>query len=108
MLLEALTQDDLEGLQRIEMEELSPKVILVAYEKLFGGGRGVQTFGRSGLRYVDLAGGAVLIEQNQKKQSRWAEMAREGHQVAWVMREGKYLARVIDGEVLMLGQGMQN
>ena len=83
-------------------DELTAGRILVAYEKLFGGGRGVQKFARSGLRYVRLARGAVLIEQNPKKKSEWAELARSGRRVAWVMRDGEYLARVVDGEVVML------
>ena len=85
-----------------EAEELSAGVILVAFEKLFGGGRGVKRFARSGLRYVDLAGGAVLVEQNPKKRSEWAELAQHDHRVAWVLRDGSYLARVVDGEVTML------
>jgi hypothetical protein len=85
-----------------ESEELEAGVILVAFEKLFGGGRGVRKFARSGLRYVSLPAGAVLIEQNSKKQSEWAELARAGHRVAWVLRDGEYLARVVDGEVVML------
>lgn len=83
-------------------DELTAGRILVAYEKLFGGGRGVQKFARSGLRYVRLAGGAVLVEQNPKKKSEWAELASQGRRIAWVMREGEYLARVVDGEVSML------
>jgi hypothetical protein len=82
--------------------DLTPGRILVAFEKLFGGGRGVQKFARSGLRYVRLAGGAVLVEQNPKKKSEWAQLAQAGRRVAWVMREGEYLARVVDGEVIML------
>ena len=82
--------------------DLTPGHILVAFEKLFGGGRGVQKFPRSGLRYVRLAGGASLVEQNPKKKSEWGELARVGRRVAWVMREGQYLARVVDGEVVML------
>ncbi len=82
--------------------ELSAGVIQVAFEKLFGGGRGVQKFARSGLRYVKLAGGASLIEQNPKKKSEWAELAASGHRVAWVLRDGEYLARVVDGEVVSL------
>jgi len=81
---------------------LKPEAILAAFKKLFGGKRSVGRFARSGLRYVNLDGGAVLVEQNPHKPSRWAELAREGHQVAWAMRDGKYLARVIDGEVAML------
>ena len=83
-------------------EELSAGVIKVAFEKLFGGGRGVKKYARSGLRYVELAGGAVLVEQNPKKKSEWAELAESGHRVAWVLRDGEYLARVVDGEVSML------
>lgn len=85
-----------------DSDELNAGVILVAFEKLFGGGRGVRTFSRSGLRYVQLAGGAILVEQNPKKKSEWAELANGGHRVAWVMRDGEYLARVVDGEVVML------
>jgi ribosomal protein L24E len=83
-------------------DELGAGVILVAFEKLFGGGRGVQRFARSGLRYVKLADGAVLVEQNPKKRSEWAHLAREGRRIAWVLRDGEYLARVVDGEVVML------
>jgi len=83
-------------------DELTPGRILVAYEKLFGGGRGVRKFARSGLRYVELPDDAVLVEQNPKKASEWAKLARRGHRIAWVMRNGAYLARVVDGEVTML------
>jgi hypothetical protein len=82
--------------------KLSAGTILVAYEKLFGGGRGVKRFPRSGVRYVDLPDGAILVEQNPKKTSKWAKLAREGHRVAWVMRDGQYLARVVDGDVVEL------
>jgi len=82
---------------------LSAGRILVAYEKLFGGGRGVKRYARSGLRYVDLGGGAVLVEQNPRKQSEWAALARQGHRLAWALGDGEYLARVVDGEVVMLG-----
>jgi hypothetical protein len=81
---------------------LSAGAILVAFEKLFGGGRGVAKFARSGLRYVKLEDGAILVEQNPKKKSEWAELANQGHRIAWVMRDGEYLARVIDGEVVKL------
>jgi hypothetical protein len=77
-------------------------VILVAFEKLFGGGRGVRRFPRSNLRHVELPHDAILIEQNPKKSSEWAQLARGGRRVAWVMRDGHYLARVVDGEVTFL------
>lgn len=85
-----------------EGKQINAGIIQVAFEKLFGGGRGVETFARSGLRYVELSGGAILVEQNPRKKSKWAQMATSGHKVAWALRDGKYLARVIDGEVLML------
>lgn len=88
--------------EQAQADELSAGVIQVAAEKLFGGGRGVKKFARSGLRYVELVSGAMLIEQNPKKKSEWAELARSGHRIAWVMRDGEYLARVVDGEVQML------
>ena len=83
-------------------DESSAGVILVAFEKLFGGGRGVQRFARSGLRYVKLEGDAILVEQNPQKRSEWAELAQRGQRIAWVMRDGEYVARVVDGEVTML------
>ena len=83
-------------------DNLSAGLILIAFEKLFGGGRGVRKFSRSGLRYTNLPEGAILVEQNPKKKSEWAELASKGHRVAWVMRDGEYLARVVDGEVSML------
>jgi hypothetical protein len=83
-------------------DELSAGRLLVAFEKLFAGGRGVKKFARSGLRYVNLKDGAVLVEQNPKKRSEWAKLAQDGHRVAWVMRDGEYLARIVDGEVVML------
>ena len=77
-------------------------VILVAFEKLFAGGRGVRRFRQSGLRHVELTDGCVLVEQNPQKSSEWAGLARSGRRVAWVMRDGRYLARVVDGEVTFL------
>ena len=77
-------------------------VILVAFEKLFAGGRGVRRFRHSGLRHVELPHDCVLIEQNPKKSSEWADLARSGSRVAWVMRDGRYLARVVDGEVTFM------
>jgi hypothetical protein len=88
--------------QSDEGGHLTAGVILVAFEKLFGGGRGVRRFARSGLRYVELPEGATLIEQNPKKSSEWAALAQGGHRIAWAMRDGAYLARVVDGELTFL------
>jgi hypothetical protein len=78
------------------------RVVLVAFEKLFAGGRGVRRTSRTRLRFVELEGGAVLMEQNPSKRSEWGELARAGRRVAWVMRDGRYLARVVDGEFVAL------
>lgn len=84
-------------------EALTTGHILVAVEKLFGGGRGVSRFAESGVRYVKLdKRGTILVEQNPNKRSEWARLARGGHRVAWAMRDGRYLARIVDGEVMML------
>lgn len=91
-----------ENESELESETLDAGHIVVAFEKLFGGGRGVRRFARSNLRYVKLSGDTVLVEQNPNKSSEWSGLAREGHRVAWVLREGEYLARVVDGEVVML------
>lgn len=91
-----MTKPDAEATD--EGDAPAPGRVLVAFEKLFGGGRGVRRFARSGLRYVELEGGAVLVEQNPDKRSSWAKMARAGRRVAWVLRDGEYLARVVDGE----------
>ena len=87
---------------RSESEELEAGRILVAFEKLFGGGRGVRRFARSNLRYVQLGDDIMLVEQNPNKNSDWAKLARDGRRIAWVLREGEYLARVVDGEVVMM------
>lgn len=91
-----------EGARREDEELPAAGVILVAFEKLFAGGRGVGRFRHSGLRHVELSAGAVLVEQNPQKSSEWAALARAGRRVAWVMRDGRYLARVVEGEVTFL------
>jgi hypothetical protein len=72
-----------------------------AFDELFDDGDRVKRFRRSGLRYVDLGDDAVLVEQNPKKESDWAKAARGGKRIAWVLRDGEYLARVVDGEVTL-------
>ncbi len=91
-----------ESRSKSESEELEAGRILVAFEKLFGGGRGVRRFARSNLRYVKLGDDLMLVEQNPNKNSDWAKLARDGRRIAWVLREGEYLARVVDGEVVVL------
>jgi hypothetical protein len=77
----------------------SEDAIRRAFDALFAAGKGVKRYRRSGLRYVDLGGDAVLVEQNLAKLSEWAKAAREGKRIVWVLRDGEYLARVVEGDV---------
>ncbi len=56
------------------------------------------------LRSVEIEG-LTFIEQNPNKESRWAQLAREGHQIMWAMRGRQYIARIMDGSFLDLGRG---
>jgi hypothetical protein len=58
--------------------------------------------GRSGLRSFTDAEGHLWLEQNSAKASRWAKLAREGHEVAWEFEKpgGGYTGRIlIDGQI---------
>jgi hypothetical protein len=88
--------------KELEVKLPSSEEILAAYEKLFGEDSNVPRFKVSGVRYIDLPGNMTLIEQNVKKESSWAKKAREGHKIAWLMKDGDYLALVIDGKVEIL------
>ena len=56
---------------------------------------------KSKVRLVE-RGGYTYIEQNPHKDSRWVTLAKEGHQIMWVMQGRKYLAQVKDGKFLNL------
>ena len=51
---------------------------------------------RKGLRLYKIDGYSYL-EQNPDTGSNWAKLAREGHQIMWVMKGRRYLAQVRDG-----------
>ena len=40
------------------------------------------------------------LEQNPETRSRWAQLAREGKKVMQFLRNGRYVAVVVDGKVL--------
>jgi hypothetical protein len=66
----------------------------------------VTTTSKQGLRKVEFSAGderLVGIEQNPHTASRWARLAREGHQVMQFRdaRTGAYLAVVVDGKVTL-------
>ena len=41
------------------------------------------------------------IEQNPKTKSRWSQMARSGKKVMQFIQDGRYLAVVADGKVIL-------
>jgi hypothetical protein len=87
--------------ERSELDELNTGVILVAFEKLFGGGRGVAK-NRPGLRYVNISSDTILIEQNPREKNEWGELVQQGKRVAWVICEGNRIARIVDGAITKL------
>jgi len=44
------------------------------------------------------------IEQNPKTKSRWALMARSGKKVMQFIEDGRYVAAVADGKVILYGK----
>jgi hypothetical protein len=59
---------------------------------------------RSKLREVDFKfQGAALrgVEQNASTHSRWAELARQGKKVMQFLADGRYVAVVVDGKVIL-------
>jgi hypothetical protein len=44
------------------------------------------------------------IEQNPKTKSRWAAMARSGKKVMQFVQDGRYVAVVADGKVILYGR----
>ena len=58
--------------------------------------------GHSGLRSFTDPEGHLWVEQNAAKASKWAELARQGHEVAWEFDKpgGGYTGcMLIDGEI---------
>jgi hypothetical protein len=42
-----------------------------------------------------------VVEQNPNTASRWAKLAREGKKVMQVLEQGRYVAAVVDGKVML-------
>jgi hypothetical protein len=58
------------------------------------------------LRQVDfIFNGSEIrgLEQNPETKSRWAQMARSGKKVMQFLSEGRYVANVVDGKVIVYG-----
>lgn len=49
-------------------------------------------------------GNLLFIEQNPRKKSEWAEKARKGAKILWVIdtRKNRYLYRIVDGKLTKL------
>jgi hypothetical protein len=62
---------------------------------------------RKRLREVDFTfeGQALRgLEQNPKTESRWAQLAREGHMVMQFLVAGRYVGNVADGKATLYGR----
>ena len=55
----------------------------------------IERTSRAGLRFVKV-GKYTFLEQNPNKSSHWARLAREGHNILWILVGRRYLARVRD------------
>ena len=79
---------------------------LIAYEAIFSNQERIVIDGieyimeetpRANLRFFNIEGYSFL-EQNPKKSSHWAKLAREGSLIMWVMKGRRFLGQVRDGE----------
>ena len=67
----------------------------------------VRTTPKKCLREIDFVfEGQTLrgLEQNPKTESRWAQLAREGHKVMQFLDAGRYVGNVVDGKVTLYGR----
>jgi hypothetical protein len=78
---------------------------LVAYEAIFSNQESIMIGGteylmertpRANLRFFKIESYSFL-EQNPRKSSHWAKLAREGSLIMWVMKGRRYLGQVRDG-----------
>ena len=88
-----------------ELENMKEKA-LKAYEALFSNQDSIEIDGVEHplertpgikLRFYRIEGYSFL-EQNPKKSSHWAKLARQGSLIMWVLKGRRYLGQVIDGE----------
>lgn len=66
----------------------------------------VRTTPKKHLREIDFVfQGQTLrgLEQNPKTESRWAQLARQGHKVMQFLDAGRYVGNVVDGIVTLYG-----
>ena len=86
------------------------RVAKIIYDAIFSDSDNVEIDGeiypieltsRSKLRKVSFEG-LTFLEQNPMKDSQWAEKARKGHRIMWVMKGRRYLIRMMDRKYLKL------
>jgi hypothetical protein len=101
------------SIMKTSFEEIAKAIwrqVLVENEAVvtFGGERYPVTRSRAKkLRQVvfDFDGESFIgIEQNPKTRSRWAAMARAGKKVMQFIQDGRYIAVVADGKVMLYGK----
>jgi len=87
-----------------ELENIKEKA-QIAYEAIFSNQKSIMIDGieyylertpRANLRFFKIEGYSFL-EQNPRKSSHWAKLAREGSLIMWVMKGRRYLGQVRDG-----------
>lgn len=92
----------------MDIEELKEASLRI-FEAIFANQHGVELGGRlypihqtkTGLRNVTYSD-IWFIEQNPQKDSRYARMAQEGHQILWGLKKRTYVLRVIDRKFTLL------
>ncbi len=75
--------------------------------KLGGKRYSVRITPRKGLRQLDFVydwNEIRGLEQNPDTKSRWAKLARSGKKVMQFLSEGRYVANVVDGKVILYGR----
>lgn len=86
-----------------------PKIISEFYKAIFAnrdaliGGKKFPLRKIKGLKQYKV-GNLLFIEQNPKKATKWAAMARKGAKIMWVIdqKTNKYLYQIINGRLLRL------
>lgn len=58
--------------------------------------RRIRRTSHRGLRFL-VVEGYTFLEQNPAKNSVWGRMARDGHKIMWVIKDGGYVGQIRDG-----------
>lgn len=57
----------------------------------------IEKYSPSGIKHVDIEN-YRFMEQNPKKNSHWADKARNGHKIMWVLKDWEYIGQVHNGK----------